>query len=174
MAEKKKFFNPELNRTDIYTEVWKKEIITVKDEKLEVKNHYWRDSEGELWGDFDNPMENVYRSFAAYRRKKNFLSPESIKKIRKSLGYSVRDFAKKLGISSSAVTQIENNHRIQTKYQDLLFRNALYSPELVNKDFKQGNLSKSFSIRAGLSNSRIIMRSDSYKFTKSYEMLEVQ
>lgn len=37
---KKKFFNPELNKYDMYTEVWKTERINVKDEKdLLVKNH---------------------------------------------------------------------------------------------------------------------------------------
>lgn len=70
---KKKFFNPELNRYDFYTEVWLPEEVTVKDEKkLFVVNHYWKDKNGELWGDFDNPMENVNRSFAAYRQKKGF------------------------------------------------------------------------------------------------------
>lgn len=35
---------------------------------------------------------------------------------------SVREFADALGISSSTLTKIENNHRIQTKYQDQLFK----------------------------------------------------
>lgn len=39
---KKKLFNPELDRYDIYTEVWIPEKMTVKDEKdLIVVNHYW-------------------------------------------------------------------------------------------------------------------------------------
>ncbi|AFR22691.1 hypothetical protein [Lactobacillus helveticus] len=70
---KKKFFNPELNQYDYYTEVWLPETVTVKDEKdILVINHYWKDKDGELWGDFDNPMENVYRSFVEYRQKKGF------------------------------------------------------------------------------------------------------
>lgn len=174
MAVKKKFFNPELNKEDIYTEVWKNEYVTVKDEKLVVKNHYWQDSKGELWGDFDDPMENVHRSFAAYRKKKKFLSPESIRKIRESLGYTVREFAEKLGISPSAVTQIENNHRIQTKYQDMLFKSALYDPELLNKDFyKSDNMARSFSIKKKMSNSRNIIKDDNYSFTESYVLIEV-
>ena len=120
---KKKFYNPEMNTVDIYEEVWIVEKINIKDEKnLLVKNHYWRDKFGELWADFDNPMENVYRGFEAYRTRKGFLSPEQIKKIRNSVNMSVREFADALGISSSTLTKIENNHRIQTKYQDQLFK----------------------------------------------------
>lgn len=47
---KKKFYNPEMNTSDIYEEVWIVEKINIKDEKnLLVKNHYWRDKFGELW-----------------------------------------------------------------------------------------------------------------------------
>lgn len=68
---KKKFFNPELNKYDMYTEVWKTERINVKDEKdLLVKNHYWKDSNGQLLGDFDNPMENFYSTMDAYNKRK--------------------------------------------------------------------------------------------------------
>lgn len=120
---KKQFFNPERNSIDIYEEVWIVEKINVKDEKnLLVKNHYWRDKFGELWADFDNPMENVYRGFDAYRTRKGFLFPKQIKEIRNSVDMTVREFADALGISSSTLTKIENNHRIQTKYQDQLFR----------------------------------------------------
>lgn len=139
---KKNFFNPELNRSDYYTEVWLPEKVTVKDEKdLFVINHYWEDQDGELWGDFDNPMENVYRSFAAYRQKKVFLTPEQIRGLRKDLNMSVREFANSLGISSSALTKIENNHCVQTKYQDMLFRLVMlnknkFKKELVNNNGK--------------------------------------
>lgn len=120
---KKKFFNPELNKYETYTEAWISERISVKDEKeLLVKNHYWRDNSGELWVDFDNPMENVYSSFKAYRKKKRYLTPKEIKNIRMGVNMSVREFSNMLGISSSTLTRIENNHRIQTKYQDQLFR----------------------------------------------------
>lgn len=120
---KKQFYNPEIETVDVYEEVWIVEKINIKDEKnLLVKNHYWRDKFGELWADFDNPMENVYRGFEAYRTRKGFLSPRQIKEIRNSVNMSVREFADALGISSSTLTKIENNHRIQTKYQDQLFR----------------------------------------------------
>lgn len=139
---RKKFFNPELNRYDYYTEIWLPEEVAVKDEKnLFVVNHYWKDKDGELWGDFDNPMENVYRSFAAYRQKKGFLAPEQIRKLREDLNLSVREFANSLGISSSALTKIENNHCIQTKYQDMLFRLVMlnkdkFKKELIKKQSK--------------------------------------
>ncbi|TLQ19706.1 hypothetical protein [Lactobacillus helveticus] len=45
---KKKFFNPELNQYDYYTEVWLPETVTVKDEKdILVINHYWKDKDGD-------------------------------------------------------------------------------------------------------------------------------
>lgn len=133
---KKKFYNPELKRYDTYVEVWLNEKVNVKDEKdLPVLNHYWKDSQGELWGDFDNPMENVHRSFAAYRKRKDYLSPSEIKDLRISLGLSVRKFAEALGISPSALTQIENDHRIQTKYQDVLFRLVRNDPQTFKDQF---------------------------------------
>lgn len=131
---KKTFYNSELNKTDSYEEVWIKEKVTVKDEQLIVKDHYWKDSTGELWGDFDHPMENVYRSFDAYRKAKNYLTPDQIRKVREKLGFSVRKFSEALGISPSALTQIENNHRIQTKYQDVLFRNVMHDPQFFKQD----------------------------------------
>ena len=70
---KKRFYNPELDSYGIYEEVWISERMDVKDEKgLLVKNHYWKDSAGNLWADFDNPMENVYESFKAYKKRKIF------------------------------------------------------------------------------------------------------
>lgn len=135
---KKEFFNPELNRTDLYTEVWLPEKVTVKDEKdLLVENHYWRDSTGELWSDFRNPMENVYRGFEAYRRRKKYMLPEQIRALRESLNLSVRNFANALGISPSALTQIENNHRIQTKYQERLFESVSKNPTEFLKSIKK-------------------------------------
>ena len=124
---KKTFFNPELNTYDTYTDTWIVEKVSVKDEKdLLVLNHYWCDSDGELWGDFENPMENVYRSFDAYRERKGWMTPKEIKDLRKSLGFSVRKFADALEISPSTLTQIENNHRVQAKYQEILFTLAVY------------------------------------------------
>lgn len=133
----KTFFNPELNTYDTYTEVWIPEKVCVKDEKdLLVLNHYWRDSKGELWVDFKNPMENVYRNFDAYRKRKGYMFPQEIKELRKSLNLSVRKFADALGISPSALTQIENNHRIQAKYQENLFRSVKNNPSLFLKQLK--------------------------------------
>lgn len=140
MVKKRKLYNPELNKSDVYTEVWLNEKINVKDEKnLSVLNHYWKDSEGELWGNFDDPMENVHRGFEAYRKKKGYLSPTEIKKIRKDLGLTVRKFANALGISPSALTQIENNHRIQAKYQDVLFKLVRNDPKSFVKNILQKN-----------------------------------
>lgn len=140
MVKKRKLYNPELNKSDVYTEVWINEKVNIKDEKnLSVLNHYWKDSEGELWGDFDDPMENVHHGFEIYRKKKGYLSPIEIKKIREDLGLSVRKFANSLGISPSALTQIENNHRIQAKYQDVLFKLVRSDPQSFEKNILQKN-----------------------------------
>ncbi|KRL41510.1 helix-turn-helix domain-containing protein [Liquorilactobacillus nagelii] len=123
MKKSKKLYNPELETTENYNEIWKPEVIKVKDESdLLVMNHYWQDKNGELWGDFNDPMENVRRGFNAYRKRKGYMTPENIRKLREKLNLSVREFAKLLGIGASSLTQIENNQRIQVKYQDVLFK----------------------------------------------------
>lgn len=59
---KKTFYNEELNTTEEYSEVWKYELMRVKDiSDLIVHNHYWKDSRGELWLDFDDPMRILER-----------------------------------------------------------------------------------------------------------------
>lgn len=123
MAKKEKFYNPELETTELYTEVWKPELITVKDATdLLVINHYWQDSDDELWGDFNDPMENIKRGFAAYRERKGYMKPNEIKKLRHQLGMTVRKFAESIGIDSSTLTQIEHNQRLQVKSQEKRFR----------------------------------------------------
>lgn len=125
MIKKKEFYNPELGIKELYTEVWKPEVIKVKDvTDLLVMNHYWRDASGELWGDFDDPMENVRRSFDAYRERKGYMTPNDIRHLRNQLDMSVRAFADALGIGPSSLTQIENNQRVQAKYQEILFEAA--------------------------------------------------
>jgi len=121
----KTFYNPETETTDQYTEIWKLELVKVREEEnLLVRNHYWQDSDNELWVDFDSPMENVYRAFKAYRDVKGYMCPDEKRKIRENLHMSVRKFADTLGIASSSLTQIENNQRVQAKYQENLFEAA--------------------------------------------------
>lgn len=121
----KEFYNPELETTAVYEEVWRKEVVAVRDvSDLSVLNHYWRAANGELWGDFDDPMENVHRGFAAYRQHQNYMTPAEVKALRINLKLTVRQFAEILGISTSSLTQIENNHRVQARYQENLFEMA--------------------------------------------------
>lgn len=121
----KQFLNPETDTFELYTEKWMLEKVTVKEiDDLIVNNHYWQDSDGELWVDFDDPNENLHHAFDAYRRRKGFMSSEELRNLRKDVKLSVRDFASHLGISSSIVSQIENNQRVQVKYQDILFKDA--------------------------------------------------
>lgn len=170
---KKTFFNPELNTYDTYTDTWIVEKVSVKDEKdLLVLNHYWCDSDGELWGDFENPMENVYRSFDAYRERKGWMTPKEIKDLRKSLGFSVRKFADALGISTSTLTQIENNHRVQAKYQEILFRGVQSNPakfkEILKK--KENDLNtkikenSSYNLNIPFGNLSTNCQNDGYEF----------
>jgi transcriptional regulator with XRE-family HTH domain len=134
MNKIKEFYNPELETTENYAEVWKPEVIKVKDESdLVVMNHYWQDKDGELWGDFNNPMENVKRGFDAYRKRKGYMTPDEIRNLRNQLNMSVREFANAIGIGSSSLTQIENNQRVQVKYQEILFRAVKESYEYQRK-----------------------------------------
>ena len=94
MNKRKEFYNPELETTENYDEVWKLEVIKVKDESdLVVMNHYWQDKDGELWGDFNNPMENVKRGFDAYRKRKGYMTPDEIRNLQNQLNMSVKEFA---------------------------------------------------------------------------------
>lgn len=79
-------------------------------------------------------MENVHRSFDAYRKRKGYLTPIEIKGLRQKLDLSVRKFADALGISPSVLTRIENNHRIQTKYQEILLESVFHNPQNLLRD----------------------------------------
>lgn len=122
---KRTFYNEELNTTEKYSEVWKYEMMQVKDiPDLIVHNHYWEDSQGELWLDFNDPNENFRRAFNAYRNRKGFMQPNEIRKLREDLHLSQRAFSERLGISYAKVSQIENNKRVQTLSQEVSFRKA--------------------------------------------------
>jgi len=124
---KKEFYNPETDTTETYTEVWQVEQVKVRDEThLLVKNHYWQAADGELWVDFDHPMENVQAAFNAFRESKGYLKPDEIRALRHKLNMTVRRFAEVLGIAPSSLTQIENNLRVQAKYQENLFEAVAY------------------------------------------------
>ena len=156
MMTTKVFYNPELDRKETYTEVLKLETVQVKDiNDLLVLNRYWQDSEGELWVDFDDPSENLRRAFAAYRERMGFLSSDQIRQIRQRKGYSVRQFASQLGISSSSLTQIENNQRIQAKYQDVLFRFADQS--LPDKGYKLNDDEQALTVTYALSEPEVVV-----------------
>ncbi|AVW09345.1 helix-turn-helix domain-containing protein [Lactiplantibacillus paraplantarum] len=122
----KRFYNDELETTELYTEAWKMEKTQVKDiSDLLVWHHYWVDADGELWSDFDDPMENPKADFEAYRARKNYLKPEQIKQFRQNTGLTVRALSFYLGMGSSTLSQLENNKRVQTKEQDSLLKMAI-------------------------------------------------
>lgn len=122
---KRTFFNPETETTEEYTDVWKYEVMSMKDIKdLLVRTHYWQDKAGELWLDFDDPNENFRIIFTAYRSRKGYMQPQQIKELRGKLGLSLREFSGRLGISYAKLSQIENNKRVQTLSQEVSFRKA--------------------------------------------------
>ena len=110
---KKEFFNLEKGITELYTEKWILEKTAVKDLKnLNVKHHYWVDSNDEWWVDFDNPLENLHADFYAYRKKKHYLQPEELKKLQSDLNMNIQEFADYLKIDVAKLKQIENNQRV--------------------------------------------------------------
>ncbi|TGD22554.1 helix-turn-helix domain-containing protein [Companilactobacillus suantsaicola] len=178
MNKKKIFYNEEKEISEAYTEKWLLEKCTVKDiDNLIVNHHYWEDPEGELWVDFNNPMENVYADFNAYREVKNFMKPSELKKLRETLNLTVREFSKLTGLGYSNISQIENNQRIQTKYQDLIFKliqeKFIYTGKLpleeipneltdkINHKINKNDYSQSKTIE-----NKHNLKSDSYNFDK--------
>ena len=125
VENKMEWNNPETGTIGTYTEIYKIEELTARDgTKVLIKSHYWKDADGELWVDPNNPNEN-FRTFASeYRKQKGFMQPDEVKSLRNKLGYNVRDFATELGVSYAKLSAIENDKRIQTKYQENLFRKA--------------------------------------------------
>ena len=146
MAEvTKRFYNDELETTELYTEAWRLEKTQVKDiSDLLVWHRYWIDADGELWSDFADPMENPKADFEAYRARKNYLKPEQIKQFRQNAGLTVRALSFYLGMGSSTLSQLENNKRVQTKEQDSLlkmvidyFRLNVKLPELGHESLQR-------------------------------------
>ena len=120
---KRIFYNEELEAEGEYTEVWKQEVMRVRDvSDLVLCNHYWQDKDGELWVDFEDPNENLRKAFIEYRRRKGFMRPEEIKELRRKLELSTQDFAKMIGIDCDELVQIERNSRIQTLSQENFFK----------------------------------------------------
>ena len=119
------WYNPETETRDTYTKVQKLEVLTARDgTKVIINGHYWEDPYGELWVNPNDPNENLRVFASEYRKQKGFMQPDEIRELRSKLGYSERGFAFKLGISYAKLSAIENNKRIQTLYQENLFRKA--------------------------------------------------
>lgn len=111
--------NPFTDTHDNYQIVYKIEKLKVRGGEVEFKARYLQDSNGELWGDFKHPMENVYRAFDAYRRKMNLFSPNEICKLQKDLALSDQELAQKLDIDTKYLSLIKHGHVLQTPAFDL-------------------------------------------------------
>jgi len=122
-VETREFFNPEKEITELYEKKSLEEKVKVIDiDDLVVLHYYWRDSNGELWNDFDDPMENVRNDFSAYRSRVGFMQPWELKKLRENIKMTVREFGDWTGLGYGTISKIENNQKIQTKYQDRIFQ----------------------------------------------------
>lgn len=113
----KQFFNPELNKTDTYTERYITEKIKVRDLTVVVTNHYWQDRTGHLWTDFSDPMENLRKAFSGYIIRKGWLTPYQIRSMQRKLHLSDKAFSTYVGINVLILNQIKDNHRLQTADQ---------------------------------------------------------
>lgn len=114
--------NPFTDTHDNYQIVYKTEKLKVRGVEVEFKARYLQDSNGDLWGDFKHPMENVYQAFDAYRRKMNLFSPNEICKLQKDLALSDQEFAKKLDIDTKYLSLVKHGHVLQTLAFDLKLR----------------------------------------------------
>lgn len=124
MSVVRQFFNPELNKTDTYTERYIAEKVQVRDLTVTVTNHYWQDQDGHLWADFSDPMENLRKAFSAYIIRKDWLTPYQIRLMQRKLHLSDKAFSTYVGIDVLILNQIKDNHRLQTADEECLLERA--------------------------------------------------
>ena len=107
--------------SDTFEEISVVEKVKVKDLEMKVKHNYIRCTEcEETFSNFDNPNENLIRDYDEYRKKKQWLMPEEIRKIRKRYELSQKEYASLLGISYSTLSAIENGS-LQSKAHESQF-----------------------------------------------------
>ena len=124
MSVVRRFYNPELDRSDEYTERYITEKVKVRDLIVTVTNHYWQDQDGHLWTDFSDPMENLRKAFSAYIIRKGWLTPYKIRLMQCKLHLSDKDFSSYVGIDVLILNQIKDNHRLQTADEECLLERA--------------------------------------------------
>lgn len=124
MSVVRKLYNPELDRSGIYTERYITEKVKVRNLTVTVTNHYWQDQDGHLWTDFNDPMENLRKAFSAYLIRKGWLTPYQIRSIQRKLHLSDQDFSSYVGIDPLILNQIKDNHRLQTADEEQLLERA--------------------------------------------------
>ena len=69
-----------------------------------------------------NNDENTRNDFSAYRSRVGFMQPRELKKLRENIKMTVREFGDWTGLGYGTISKIENNQKIQTKYQDRIFQ----------------------------------------------------
>ena len=123
----RRFYNPELDRLDEYTERYVTEKVKVRDLIVTVINHYWQDQDGHLWADFSDPMENLRKAFSVYIIRKGWLTPYQIRSMQRKLRklhLSDQAFSIYVGIDVPILNQIKDNHRLQTADEERLLEYA--------------------------------------------------
>lgn len=124
MSVVRRFYNPELDRSDEYTERYITEKVKVRDLTVTVTNHYWQDQEDHLWADFSDPNENLRKAFSAYIIRKGWLTPYQIRSMQRKLHLSDKAFSTYVGIDALILSQIKDNHRLQTADEERLLEHA--------------------------------------------------
>lgn len=107
MSVVRRFYNPELDRSDEYTERYITEKVKVRDLTVTVISHYWQDKVGHLWADFSDPNENLRKAFSAYIIRKGWLTPYQIRLMQRKLHLSNKDFSQYVGIDVLILNQIK-------------------------------------------------------------------
>lgn len=122
MTKTRLIYNPILDNTERYTEIWETELVTARGVKdLPVKNHYWKqNSNGELWLDFDNPDENFYAFATAFRKEMNYMTPGEIQQLCLESGLGKSLFASLLSMDEDTLDSLMSNDLIQDEEQESL------------------------------------------------------
>jgi putative zinc finger/helix-turn-helix YgiT family protein len=117
----KKGYCPNCESEQELERVRRREIVTVRGEKIEVQASYWRCRTcGE---EFEGPdgHDEVADAYAQYRKKKGLMQPEEIKHLREVYGLTQSELAKILGFGAVTLSRYETG-MLQTAAQDRILQ----------------------------------------------------
>ncbi len=126
-----KAFCPNCEKDTEQRFVNKVEEINIRGEMIPVQMEYYHC--GECGEDFEiprpeyDPLEKAYRE---YRRRKGLLQPEEIKKFRKELGLTQKEWSEILGIGIATLNRYENG-ALQSEAHDQIIRLCMQPATLL-------------------------------------------